>query len=176
MLRSSLQIFMIISSPTVISSRVPFGRTPSPSGTCCFPDPRKSDGLFQAPLCLRGRAAFKLQLILEKLQDNEDWMFSDLYPVEDGLSHLLPPHPFTHEDLQVAVPSPRLDAPLLPLKQSDMCLVCIAFASWVLKTANPQVGDAWKAVLLANVSALSAIRYLRKYVKDTAASEGHIAC
>lgn len=38
-----------------------------------------------------------------------------------------------------------LDAPLLPLKQSDMCLVCIAFASWVLKTANPQVGDAWKA-------------------------------
>uniref|UniRef100_A0A4W6C934 Uncharacterized protein n=1 Tax=Lates calcarifer TaxID=8187 RepID=A0A4W6C934_LATCA len=26
-----------------------------------------------------------------------------------------------------------------------MCLVCIAFASWVLKTANPQVGDAWKA-------------------------------
>lgn len=26
-------------------------------------------------------------------------------------------------------------------------------------------------VLLANVSALSAIRYLRKYVKDTAASE-----
>lgn len=38
-----------------------------------------------------------------------------------------------------------LDAPFLPLKQSDMCLVCIAFASWVLKTANPQVGDAWKA-------------------------------
>uniref|UniRef100_A0A3Q4GZB8 Uncharacterized protein n=2 Tax=Neolamprologus brichardi TaxID=32507 RepID=A0A3Q4GZB8_NEOBR len=50
-----------------------------------------------------------------------------------------------------------------------MCLVCIAFASWVLKTANPQVGDAWKAVLLANVSALSAIRYLRKYVKAEAA-------
>lgn len=38
-----------------------------------------------------------------------------------------------------------LDAPLLPLKQSDMCLVCIAFASWVLKTANPGAGDAWKA-------------------------------
>uniref|UniRef100_A0A8D0CNL3 Uncharacterized protein n=2 Tax=Percidae TaxID=8165 RepID=A0A8D0CNL3_SANLU len=53
-----------------------------------------------------------------------------------------------------------------------MCLVCIAFASWVLKTANPQVGDTWKAVLLANVSALSAIRYLRKYVKmEAAASE-----
>ncbi|XP_013871210.1 PGC-1 and ERR-induced regulator in muscle protein 1 isoform X2 [Austrofundulus limnaeus] len=65
-----------------------------------------------------------------------------------------------------------LDVPFLPLQQSDMCLVCIAFASWVLKTANPQVGDAWKAVLLANVSALSAIRYLRKYVKaESAASE-----
>lgn len=38
-----------------------------------------------------------------------------------------------------------LDAPFLRLRQSDMCLVCIAFASWVLKTANPQVGDAWKA-------------------------------
>ncbi|XP_011620272.2 uncharacterized protein perm1a [Takifugu rubripes] len=116
-------------------------------------------------------SGFQITVNSGEAPDNEDWMFSDLYPVEDGLSHMLPPHPFTHEDLQVAVPSPRLDAPLLPLKQSDMCLVCIAFASWVLKTANPQVGDAWKAVLLANVSALSAIRYLRKYVKDTAASE-----
>lgn len=43
---------------------------------------------------------------------------------------------------------PGLDAPLLPLRQSDMCLVCIAFASWVLKTANPQAGDAWKAGML----------------------------
>ena len=41
--------------------------------------------------------------------------------------------------------STGLDSLLLPLRQSDMCLVCIAFASWVLKTANPQVGDAWKA-------------------------------
>uniref|UniRef100_A0AAV2LY90 Uncharacterized protein n=1 Tax=Knipowitschia caucasica TaxID=637954 RepID=A0AAV2LY90_KNICA len=74
--------------------------------------------------------------------------------------------------IQTAVANPNLDAPLLPLKQSDMCLICIAFASWVLKTANPQVGDAWKAVLLANVSALSAIWYLRKYVKvETSAGE-----
>uniref|UniRef100_A0A672GV75 Uncharacterized protein n=2 Tax=Salarias fasciatus TaxID=181472 RepID=A0A672GV75_SALFA len=51
-----------------------------------------------------------------------------------------------------------------------MCMVCIAFASWVLKTANPQVGDAWKAVLLANVSALSAIQYLRRYVRVEAAT------
>uniref|UniRef100_A0AAY5K7D7 Uncharacterized protein n=2 Tax=Esox lucius TaxID=8010 RepID=A0AAY5K7D7_ESOLU len=43
-----------------------------------------------------------------------------------------------------------------------MCLVCIAFASWVLKSTNPDSGDTWKAVLLANISALSAIRYLRR--------------
>ncbi|GLD64541.1 uncharacterized protein AKAME5_001608000 [Lates japonicus] len=51
------------------------------------------------------------------------------------------------------------------LKQSDMCLVCIAFASWVLKSSDPEAADAWKAALLANVSALSAIQYLRHYVK-----------
>ncbi|XP_063766720.1 LOW QUALITY PROTEIN: uncharacterized protein perm1 [Eleginops maclovinus] len=51
------------------------------------------------------------------------------------------------------------------LKQSDMCMVCIAFASWVLKSSDPEAADAWKAALLANVSALSAIQYLRHYVK-----------
>uniref|UniRef100_A0AAY4E418 Uncharacterized protein n=2 Tax=Denticeps clupeoides TaxID=299321 RepID=A0AAY4E418_9TELE len=47
-----------------------------------------------------------------------------------------------------------------------MCLVCIAFASWVLKSANSEAADAWKAVLLANISALSAIRYLRRKAKQ----------
>nr|XP_049611580.1 PGC-1 and ERR-induced regulator in muscle protein 1 [Syngnathus scovelli] len=79
-------------------------------------------------------------------------------------TRMLPPQ-LQYEDIRRAVPNPRTDVALLPLRQSDMCLVCIAFASWVLKTANPQVGDMWKAVLLANVSALSAIRYLRKNVK-----------
>ncbi|CAJ1050686.1 uncharacterized protein si:ch211-157b11.14 [Xyrichtys novacula] len=51
------------------------------------------------------------------------------------------------------------------LKQSDMCLVCIAFASWVLRSSDPEAADTWKAALLANVSALSAIQYLRHYVK-----------
>ncbi|XP_029989900.1 uncharacterized protein perm1b [Sphaeramia orbicularis] len=51
------------------------------------------------------------------------------------------------------------------IKQSDMCLVCIAFASWVLKSSDPEATDTWKAALLANVSALSAIQYLRQYVK-----------
>ncbi|XP_056241269.1 PGC-1 and ERR-induced regulator in muscle protein 1 [Seriola aureovittata] len=105
---------------------------------------------------------------------NQDVMFPDplLYHLEDRIFMQQAQQPFRYEDLQTAVSNPRLDASLLPLRQSDMCLVCIAFASWVLKTANPQVGDAWKAVLLANVSALSAIRYLRKYVKmEAAASE-----
>uniref|UniRef100_A0AAY5K645 Secreted protein n=1 Tax=Esox lucius TaxID=8010 RepID=A0AAY5K645_ESOLU len=26
-----------------------------------------------------------------------------------------------------------------------MCLVCIAFASWVLRSADPMVADTWKA-------------------------------
>lgn len=54
------------------------------------------------------------------------------------------------------------------IKQSDMCLVCIAFASWVLKSSDPEAADAWKAALLANVSALSAIQYLRQYMKKNA--------
>uniref|UniRef100_UPI003AAF1676 uncharacterized protein perm1b n=1 Tax=Centroberyx gerrardi TaxID=166262 RepID=UPI003AAF1676 len=51
------------------------------------------------------------------------------------------------------------------LKQSDMCLVCIAVSSWVLRSSDPQAADAWKAALLANVSAISAIQYLRQYLK-----------
>ncbi|CAL9704782.1 unnamed protein product [Knipowitschia caucasica] len=54
------------------------------------------------------------------------------------------------------------------IKQSDMCLVCIAFASWVLRSSDPEAADAWKAALLANVSALSAIQYLRQYMKKKA--------
>uniref|UniRef100_A0A3Q3XS83 PGC-1 and ERR-induced regulator in muscle protein 1 n=1 Tax=Mola mola TaxID=94237 RepID=A0A3Q3XS83_MOLML len=60
---------------------------------------------------------------------------------------------------------PRPEGIFSKLKQSDMCLVCIAFASWVLRSSDQQASDAWKAALLANVSALSAIRYLRQYVK-----------
>ncbi|XP_070693151.1 uncharacterized protein perm1b [Pempheris klunzingeri] len=58
------------------------------------------------------------------------------------------------------------------LKQSDMCLVCIAFASWVLRSSDPEADDAWKAALLANVSALSAIQYLRQYVKKNPSQDG----
>ncbi|XP_051736325.1 PGC-1 and ERR-induced regulator in muscle protein 1 isoform X3 [Ctenopharyngodon idella] len=68
-------------------------------------------------------------------------------------------------EMQTVVADPRLDAPFLPLKQADMCLVCIAFASWVLKSTGSGA-DTWKAALLANVSALSAIRYLRRHKRE----------
>uniref|UniRef100_A0A3B3CTE0 PGC-1 and ERR-induced regulator in muscle protein 1 n=2 Tax=Oryzias melastigma TaxID=30732 RepID=A0A3B3CTE0_ORYME len=105
-------------------------------------------------------------------KENPDLRSSDprLYELYNTITRQPEQLPLSYEDFQMTVVNPRLDASLLPLKHSDMCLVCIAFASWVLKTANPQVGDAWKAVLLANVSALSAIRYLRKYVKVEAAT------
>lgn len=51
-------------------------------------------------------SGFEITVNSGEAPDKEDWLFSDLYPVEDGLSHMLPPHPFTHEDLQVALPSP----------------------------------------------------------------------
>ncbi|XP_019205805.1 uncharacterized protein perm1a [Oreochromis niloticus] len=129
-----------------------------------------SNSLSLVPARQRGSSHARTVSSLNAL-GNEDVMFPDplLYHFEDRVFSQLAQQPFRYKDLQTAVSNPRLDAPFLPLKQSDMCLVCIAFASWVLKTANPQVGDAWKAVLLANVSALSAIRYLRKYVKAEAA-------
>ncbi|XP_065120765.1 uncharacterized protein perm1b [Paramisgurnus dabryanus] len=61
---------------------------------------------------------------------------------------------------------PGIDRFRFSIKQADMCLVCIAFASWVLKSINPQSTDMWKAALLANVSAISAIQYLRRYVNE----------
>ncbi|XP_039507490.1 PGC-1 and ERR-induced regulator in muscle protein 1 isoform X2 [Pimephales promelas] len=69
------------------------------------------------------------------------------------------------KEMQTVVADPRLDAPFLLLKQADMCLVCIAFASWVLKSTGSGA-DTWKAALLANVSALSAIRYLRRHKRE----------
>ncbi|KAJ8360767.1 hypothetical protein SKAU_G00172920 [Synaphobranchus kaupii] len=70
-------------------------------------------------------------------------------------------------NLQAVVSFPKKGF-LFTLKQSDICLVCIAFASWVLKSANPQSEDTWKTVLLANVSAISAIQYLRRYIREDA--------
>ncbi|XDV35555.1 hypothetical protein PO909_005477 [Leuciscus waleckii] len=75
---------------------------------------------------------------------------------------------FTEHQIHVGATVADADRDRFPfsLKQADMCLVCIAFASWVLKSSDPQSTDMWKAALLANVSAISAIQYLRRYIKE----------
>lgn len=50
--------------------------------------------------------------------------------------------------------------------QTDMCLACIALASWATKSANLQSKDTWKTALLANIGAVSAIRYFRRHFKE----------
>ncbi|XP_051996416.1 uncharacterized protein LOC127653679 [Xyrauchen texanus] len=79
----------------------------------------------------------------------------------------------THQQIHVGttLSGPDRDCFFFSLKQADMCLVCIAFASWVLKSTNLKSADMWKAALLANVSAISAIQYLRRYVKEVTEDE-----
>ncbi|KAJ1145057.1 hypothetical protein NDU88_011349 [Pleurodeles waltl] len=50
----------------------------------------------------------------------------------------------------------------LVIGQGDMCLVFLAFATWAVKTTDLQAPDAWKTALLANLGAVTAIRYLRR--------------
>ncbi|XP_057193541.1 uncharacterized protein LOC130556494 isoform X1 [Triplophysa rosa] len=47
--------------------------------------------------------------------------------------------------LEQTVRGPVVERFFYTLKQADMCLVCIAFASWVLRSTNPQSTDMWKA-------------------------------
>lgn len=46
--------------------------------------------------------------------ENQECVFADLCPAEDGRSDMLPQHPFTYEDLQVAVPSPSESSCITP--------------------------------------------------------------
>ncbi|XP_072888642.1 uncharacterized protein [Hemitrygon akajei] len=48
--------------------------------------------------------------------------------------------------------------------QNDLCLFCFACASWAMRCAASQ-SDMWKAALLVNVSAISAVRYFRRHVQ-----------
>ncbi|KAI1892628.1 hypothetical protein AGOR_G00135530 [Albula goreensis] len=86
-----------------------------------------------------------------------------LYCLEEQIFKELAERQRKYAELPNVIAVPK--SPIVTLKQSDMCLICIAFASWVLRTGNPQDADTWKAALLANVSALSAIRYLRRNVR-----------
>ncbi|XP_023651659.1 uncharacterized protein perm1a isoform X2 [Paramormyrops kingsleyae] len=91
----------------------------------------------------------------------ESWVFRQMIELQEQ-----------HVNLITTLTDPRRDSRFLPLRQSDLCMICIAFASWVLRSASPQAGDTWKAALLANISALSAIRYLRRSIRNKAALEG----
>ncbi|XP_078094864.1 uncharacterized protein perm1a [Mustelus asterias] len=46
----------------------------------------------------------------------------------------------------------------------DLCLFCFACASWAMKSATSQ-SDMWKAALLVNIGAISAVRYFRTKTK-----------
>ncbi|XP_078415358.1 uncharacterized protein perm1a isoform X1 [Cetorhinus maximus] len=52
----------------------------------------------------------------------------------------------------------------LSCTQKDLCLFCFACASWAMKSATSQ-SDMWKAALLVNISAISAVRYFRTRAK-----------
>eukprot|EP00062_Callorhinchus_milii_P020865 gi/632976986/ref/XP_007905097.1/ PREDICTED: PGC-1 and ERR-induced regulator in muscle protein 1-like [Callorhinchus milii] len=51
----------------------------------------------------------------------------------------------------------------LYLQRKDICLLCLACASWAMKCLSSQ-SDMWKAALLVNFSAISAVRYFRQHV------------
>lgn len=47
---------------------------------------------------------------------------------------------------------------LSKLRQSDMCLVCIAFASWVLRSSDPDAADTWKAGMETDATLFAPVR------------------
>ncbi|XP_073457418.1 PGC-1 and ERR-induced regulator in muscle protein 1 [Aquarana catesbeiana] len=52
--------------------------------------------------------------------------------------------------------------PYLSPSRSDACLMFLALASWAVKSSDLQSSDGWKTALVANIGAVSAIRYLRR--------------
>ncbi|XP_063292075.1 PGC-1 and ERR-induced regulator in muscle protein 1 [Pelobates fuscus] len=66
----------------------------------------------------------------------------------------------TTEDSAVALTGSQ--ALRIPAGTGDACLVLLAFASWAVKSSDLQSSDGWKTALLANIGAVSAIRYLRR--------------
>ncbi|XP_072464525.1 PGC-1 and ERR-induced regulator in muscle protein 1 [Notamacropus eugenii] len=73
------------------------------------------------------------------------------------------------EELGLTVsPEEEQRAPLIPItfNQNDMCLGFVAFATWAVRTSDLHAPDAWKTVLLANIGAISAIRYFRRQARE----------
>uniref|UniRef100_A0A3Q4HZQ4 Retinitis pigmentosa 1-like 1 protein-like n=1 Tax=Neolamprologus brichardi TaxID=32507 RepID=A0A3Q4HZQ4_NEOBR len=140
---------------------------PIPIFSCSHPTVRELTLPKVVEAAVGGSASWKSLLPIRKIHFHDkgsiwcrgsgDWVF----PVDFEKIPKLEEQHFILETIQTT----RHQGIFSTLKQSDMCLVCIAFASWVLRSSDPEAADAWKAALLANLSALSAIRYLRQYVK-----------
>ncbi|XP_029434491.1 PGC-1 and ERR-induced regulator in muscle protein 1 [Rhinatrema bivittatum] len=67
------------------------------------------------------------------------------------------------EDLETAVAVTGKRPLQFSLGHSDLCLVLFAFASWVANSSSVRTADAWKAALIANIGAISVIRYCRRH-------------
>eukprot|EP00079_Xenopus_tropicalis_P016865 XP_004916203.1 PREDICTED: PGC-1 and ERR-induced regulator in muscle protein 1 [Xenopus tropicalis] len=55
-----------------------------------------------------------------------------------------------------------VSAPPVSPGKGEACLIMLAMASWALKSSDINSSDGWKAALLANLGAISAIHYLRR--------------
>lgn len=74
--------------------------------------------------------------------ENQECLFSDLYAAEDGRSDTLPQHPFTYEDLRVAVPSPSESSYITPhLTGTDECLTVTFLYSTCIISSAKRGGD-----------------------------------
>ncbi|XP_053546435.1 PGC-1 and ERR-induced regulator in muscle protein 1 [Bombina bombina] len=67
------------------------------------------------------------------------------------------------KETTVAIPRTRESAiSNISSGKGEMCLLFLAFASWAVKSSDLGSPDGWKTALIANLGAISAIRYLRK--------------
>lgn len=69
-------------------------------------------------------SGFQMTVNSAEAPDNQDRVFSELHPVEDGRSDMLPPRPFTSEDLQVAVPGPSKSSSITHHRRSRAQNTC----------------------------------------------------
>nr|DBA16272.1 TPA: hypothetical protein GDO54_003682 [Pyxicephalus adspersus] len=97
-------------------------------------------------------------------------IFQSIFP--KGLQEITPKRAFQNRDGKFVphenhgtsdeTPSTGSLVPYLSPTRRDACLMFLALASWAVKSSDLQSSDGWKTVLLANIGAVSAIRYLRR--------------
>ncbi|XP_018081462.1 uncharacterized protein LOC108696527 [Xenopus laevis] len=70
----------------------------------------------------------------------------------------------THHNTSLA--RTGVSAPPVSPGKGEACLIMLAIASWALKSSDINSSDSWKAALLANLGAISAIHYLRRQTTE----------